>query len=68
MGRRALWFSDRADIAVGILAGKTDRQIVADLGRDYTIIWRERHWNSTKTRDYRPVCADCAAESLRSRP
>ncbi|PXA64482.1 IS30 family transposase [Arthrobacter psychrochitiniphilus] len=68
MGRRRLSFSDRADIAVGILAGKPDRQIGADLGRDHTIIWRERHRNSTKTRGYRPVSADCAAERRRKRP
>ncbi len=68
MGRRVLSFSDRADIAVGILAGKTDRQIGADLGRDHTIIWRERRRNSTKTRGYRPVSADCAAGRRRRRP
>ncbi|WP_315914126.1 helix-turn-helix domain-containing protein [Arthrobacter sp. lap29] len=68
MGRRPLSFSDRADIAVSILAGKTDRQIGVDLGRDHTIIWRERGRNSTKTRGYRPVSADCAAERRRSRP
>ena len=54
-------FSDRADIAVGILAGKSDRQIGVDLGRDHTIIWRERGRNSTKTRGYRPVSAACSA-------
>lgn len=68
MGRRALSFSDRADIAVGIQAGRTDRQIGVDLDRDHTIIWRERWRNSTKTRGYRPVSADCAAERRRSRP
>ncbi|MCC9068053.1 helix-turn-helix domain-containing protein [Arthrobacter cryoconiti] len=61
-------FSDRADIAVGIQAGKTDRQIGADLGRNHSIIWRERHRNSTKTRGYWPVSADCAAERRRCRP
>nr|WP_237759807.1 helix-turn-helix domain-containing protein [Arthrobacter alpinus] len=68
MDRRRLSFSDRADIAVGILAGKTHRQIGADFGRDHTIILRERHRNSTKTRGYRPVTADCAAARRRSRP
>lgn len=68
MGRRALSFSDRADIAVGIQASKTDRQIGADLGRDHTIIWRVRRQNSTKTRGYRPVSADCSAERKRRRP
>ncbi|PXA63933.1 hypothetical protein CVS29_17620 [Arthrobacter psychrochitiniphilus] len=68
VGRRQLSFSDRTDIAVGILAGKSDRQIGAELGRDHTIIWRERHRNSTKTRGYRPVSADRAAERKRRRP
>ena len=68
MGRRALTFADRADIAVGIRAGRTDRQIGADLDRDHTVIWRERRRNSTKTRGYRPVTADVAAQRRRSRP
>jgi transposase, IS30 family len=68
VGRRALSFADRADIAVGILAGRTDRQIGADLGRDHMIIWRERQRNSTQTRGYRPVSADCAAERKRKCP
>lgn len=62
MGRGVQAFSDRVDIAVGILAGRSDRQIGADLGRDHTIIWRERRRNSTKTRGYRPVSADCSAK------
>lgn len=68
MVRRALTFADRADIAVGIKAGWTDRRIGADIGRHHTIIWRERRRNSTKTRGYRPVSADCAAERKRQRP
>lgn len=60
--------SDRADIAVGIKAGWTDRRIGADIGRDHTIVWRERCRNSTKTRGYRPVTADVKAEKRRSRP
>lgn len=68
MGRRALSFSDQADIAVGLLAGRTDRQISVDVGRDHTVIWRERRRNSTKARGYRPVSADCTAERKRKRP
>lgn len=68
MGRRALTFADRADIAVGIKAGLTDRQIGAELGRDHTVIWRERRRNSTKTRGYRPLSADVAAQRRRWRP
>ncbi len=72
MGRRRLSFAERADIAVGILAGwmagSSDRQIGADLGRDHTIIWRERRRYSTKTRGYGPVSADCSTERRRKRP
>lgn len=68
MGRRALTMSDRADIAVGLKAGWTDRRIGADIGRDHTIVWRERRRNSTKTRGYRPVTADVNAEKRRARP
>lgn len=55
-------------MTVGILAGRTDRQIGVDLGRNRTIIWRDRNRNSTKARGYRPVNADCAAERRSSRP
>ncbi|WP_434995206.1 helix-turn-helix domain-containing protein, partial [Arthrobacter sp. Ld5] len=58
MGRRALTFSDRADIAVGIRAGHSDRRIGADIGRDHTVVWRERRRNTTRTRGYKPVTAD----------
>jgi len=66
--RRMLTFSDRVDIAVGIRAGHTDRQIGADIGRDHTVVWRERRRNTTKTRGYKPVTADCKAEDRRKRP
>ena len=68
MGCRRWSFSYRADIAVGILASKTNRQIGVDFGRDHTIIWRKSRRNSTKTRGYRPVSTDCAAERRRKRP
>ena len=77
-------FSDRADIAVGIQSDKSERQIAAELGRDHTIIWRERERerererkrerelelerNSTKTRGHRPVSSDCTAERRLRRP
>lgn len=67
MVRRALTLSDRADIAVGLKAGWTDRRIGAYLGRDHSIVWRERPRNSRKTRGYRPVIADVTAQKRRSR-
>jgi len=68
VGRRVLTFADRADIAVGIRAGHSDRRIAAEIGRDHTVVWRERHRNGTKTRGYKPVTADCKAEERRKRP
>lgn len=66
--RRALTFQDRAQIAVAIKQGMTDREIGALIGRDHTIVWRERRRNSLKSGEYRPVNADCRAERRRSRP
>lgn len=62
MGRRRLSFSHRADIAVGIQDGGTDRQSGADPGQIHAIIWQERQRNSTKSRGYRPVSVGCAAD------
>lgn len=67
MGRRALTFEDRADIAVGIRSGHTDRQIAAEIGRCHTVVWRERRRNTTKTRGYRPVTAHDRARKRRAR-
>ena len=68
MARRMLTFEDRADIAVGIESGLSDTEIADKIGRDRTVVWRERRRNSTKTRGYRPVHADCEAEKRRRRP
>lgn len=68
MARRALTFADRADIAVGMRLGKKDRQIGEDIGREHTIIWRERRRDSTKTHGYRPETAGVKAERRRKRP
>jgi len=68
VARRLLTFADRADIAVGIRAGHSDRQIGVEIGRDHTVVWRERRRNSTTTRGYKPVTADCKAEDRRKRP
>lgn len=66
--RRMLTFADRADIAVGIESGLSDAEIGEKIDRDRTVVWRERRRNSTKTRGYRPVHADCEAEKRRRRP
>lgn len=68
MARRKLTMADRAQIAVGIKAGLSDKDIGEMIERNPSIIWRERRRNSTKTRGYRPVHADCEAERRRSRP
>lgn len=68
MTRRALKFSARAEIALGIRAGHSKRQISVEIGRDHTIMWRERNRNSTKTRGCKPVTADSKAQQRRRRP
>lgn len=67
MGRRVLSFDDRANIAAGVLAGLSDTEIGSWIGRHRSVIGRERRRNSTKTRGYRPVYADCKAATRRSR-
>ncbi|WP_236734238.1 IS30 family transposase [Mycolicibacter kumamotonensis] len=63
-----LTFADRADITVGITAGLTDAEIADKIGRDRSVVWRERRRNSNKTCGYRPVHADCEAQRRRRRP
>ncbi|MDN5757614.1 MAG: IS30 family transposase [Tomitella sp.] len=60
--------ADRAQIAVGIKSGQSDAEIGEMIDRDSSVVWRERKRNSTKTRGYQPVGADCAAEGRRRRP
>ncbi len=59
---------DRAQIAVAVNSGLGDREIGELIDRHHTVIWRERRRNSTLTRGYRPVHADCVAQKRRSRP
>lgn len=68
MSRRVLTFADRAQIAVGLKQGMTDAAIGELIGRDRSVIWRERRRNSTLSRGYRPVSADVKAEQRRARP
>lgn len=68
MVRRMLSFEDRAQIAVGVRQGLTDREIAELVGRDRSIIWRERRRNSLKSGLYKPVTAHCRAARSRRRP
>ncbi|WP_068213790.1 IS30 family transposase, partial [Rathayibacter tanaceti] len=68
MVRRQLSFEDRAQIAVGIKQGLSDREIAELIDRDRTVVWRERSRNSLKTRGYQPVSAQTKARKRRARP
>ncbi len=66
--RGALTFADRAEISTGCKAGRGVRQIARHTGRDPSVVSREIRRNRTRTRGYRPVAADCAAQRRRARP
>lgn len=66
--RRLLTVSDRVEIAMGLKAGWSLRRIAEHVGRDVSIISREVSRNSTKTRGYLLVHAQCQAERRRRRP
>jgi len=66
--RRALTLSDRADIAAGLKAGHGVRQIARDIGRRPSVVSREITLKSMKTRGYRPVHADLAAQGQAAGP
>jgi IS30 family transposase len=68
VGRRLLTFSDRVEIAAALKAGHGVRQIARDLGRSPSVVYREVRRNRTRSRGYRPVAADCAAQRRRRRP
>jgi IS30 family transposase len=65
---RTLTFQDRAQIAVGLTQGLSDRQIGALLERDHTSVWRERGRNSLTSGVYKPASADFKAADARHRP
>jgi IS30 family transposase len=60
--------ADRAEIATGLKAGWSLTRIAKGIDRATSVISREIARNSTKTRGYRMVAADVAAERRRSRP
>jgi len=63
-----LTVADRVEISTGLKAGWSLRRIARHLDRTPSVISREVSRNSTKTRGYGLVHADCLAERRRSRP
>lgn len=68
MARVGLSFSDRSEISTASKAGWSVRRIARHLGRCPSVILRELHRNSTKTRGYQAVTADVRAQRRRARP
>ncbi|MGO3053529.1 IS30 family transposase [Brevibacterium sp. S111] len=68
MARVWLSFSDRSEISTASKAGWSVRRIARHLGRCPSLISRELHRNSTKTRGYQAVTADVRAQRRRARP
>ena len=68
MARVGLTFSDRSEISTASKAGWSVRGIARHLGRCPSVISRELHRNSTKTRGYQAVTADVRAQRRRARP
>ena len=67
MVRRMLTAMDRAEISTGLKAGWSVRRIARHLDRCPSVISREIRRNSTKTRGYKMVTADCRAQRRRAR-
>ena len=68
MARVGLSLGDRSEISTVLKAGWGVRRIARHLGRCPSVISREIHRNSTRTRGYQAVGADVAAQRRRSRP
>ena len=66
--RLGLTFTDRSEISTASKAGWSVRRIAPHLGRCPSVISRELHRNSTKTRGYQAVTADVRAQRRRARP
>ena len=66
--RRMLTVADRVEIAQGLKAGWSIRAIAAHVDRSASVVSREVRRNWLKTRGYRLVHADCAAQQRRRRP
>jgi IS30 family transposase len=63
-----LTVADRVEIAQGLEAGWSIRVIAAHVDRAPSVVSREVRRNWLKTRGYRLVHADCAAQRRRRRP
>src|SRR5660397_169020 len=68
MVRRMLTVADRVEIAQGLKAGWSIRAIAGQIDRSPSVVSREVRRNWLKTRGYRLVHADCAAQARRRRP
>jgi len=66
--RRMLTAADRAEIASGLKAGWSLTRIAKGIDRATSVVSREIKRNSTKTKGYRMVAADVAAQRKRARP
>ncbi len=60
--------ADRAEIASGLKAGWSLTRIAKGIDRATSVVSREIKRNSTKTKGYRMVAADVAAQRKRARP
>ena len=67
VGGRYLSLAEREEIAVGLAAGQSQRQIAARLGRSCSTVSREIGRNGTR-RGYRAVAAQAQAEFAARRP
>src|SRR5660398_299162 len=63
-----LTVTDRVEIAQGLKAGWSIRAIAGQIDRSPSVVSREVRRNWLKTRGYRLVHADCAAQARRRRP
>jgi len=68
VARVGLTFSDKSEISTASKAGWSVRRIARHLGRCPSVISRELHRNSNKTRGYQAVTADVRAQRRRARP
>ena len=66
--RRMLTVGDRVEIASGLKAGWSIRAIAAHIDRCASVVSREVRRNTTITRGYKIVTADCRAQRRRARP
>jgi len=66
--RRMLTVGDRVEISTGLKAGCSIRVIAAHIDRCPSVVSREVRRNTTTTRGYKIVSADCRAQRRPARP